>query len=556
MAVRKAPTIIALQLFLLLAAIDQTVITTAMPRIIAELGGFDRYSWATTGYLFSSTIAVPVAGRLSDIYGRKSSLLVAVLVFVVASLACGSAVNLPGLPIDGMTQLIVYRILQGIGGGALVSLAFSVVADMFSPAERGRYQGYFAAVFAFASIVGPTLGGYVADIFSWRWLFFVNLPIGLIGTATFIRSFQLPQPQAQPQQTPEEEDEEEAASSIDENLSGTDSNNFDSIDWQGLVLFCFSSLALLVALSLPLKGRMWINAASTFLFVLLIWLFIKVEKTARSPFLPIQQISSKIVFISIISLAIYGVGMFGASLLVPLYMQSVRGLSVSRSGLMLSPLILTVALSSILGGQWMSRTGKYKVIVLTGLLLMSAGVLVLSSFSATTSLAAVIGCMVVAAIGIGLLLPVYTVVIQNAVSDDMIGTVTGLSQFSRSMGGTLGVACLGSLLIFFYSGNLNDKQSLKNLPPSAMTLLKNPIEPSKLKPAIEAALLPTKSGLHADSVIEEVVDSLYSSMKIIYRIYGAMLIFAVLLNLLLEELPLRSTKSETSPETLVPSQTN
>ncbi|HEY9756280.1 MAG TPA: MDR family MFS transporter [Oculatellaceae cyanobacterium] len=546
---RKAPTIVALQLFLLLAAIDQTVITTAMPRIIDELGGFDRYSWATTGYLFSSTIAVPVAGRLSDLYGRKSSLLVAVLVFVVASLACGAAVNLPGVPIDGMAQLIVYRILQGIGGGALVSLAFSVVADMFSPAERGRYQGYFAAVFAFASIVGPALGGYVADVFSWRWLFFVNLPIGLIGTAIFNRSFQLPQPQEKPK-------EEEASHTAGKNLSVVASNNPDSIDWKGLVLFCFSSLALLVALSLPLAGRMWVNAASAFLFLLLGWLFIKVEKTARSPFLPIQQISSKIIFISIISLAIYGVGMFGASLLVPLYMQSVRGLSVSRSGLMLSPLILTVALSSILGGQWMSRTGKYKVIVLTGLILMSVSVLILSSFSATTSLVTVISCMVVAAMGIGLLLPVYTVVIQNAVSDDMTGTVTGLSQFSRSMGGTLGVACLGSLLIFFYSGNLSEKQSLRSLPPSAMMLLKNPIEPSKLKPAIEAAVLPTKSELHADSVIEEVVDSLYSSMQIIYRIYGAMLIFAVLLNLLLEELPLRSTKSETSPETLVPSQTN
>jgi EmrB/QacA subfamily drug resistance transporter len=552
--VRKAPTIFALQLFLLLAAVDQTVITTAMPRIIADLGGFDRYSWATTGYLFSSTLAVPVAGRLSDIYGRSKSLLIAVLVFVVASVACGLASTVPhevyALPkflADGMTQLIVYRIVQGIGGGALVSLAFSVVADMFSPAERGRYQGYFAAVFALASIVGPTLGGYVADAYSWRWLFFVNLPIGLIGSTIFINAFQEPARAAQG----------DSAENI-ENLKSQNSTTAqkERLDWKGLMLFCLSSLALLVALSLSPQETHIVNQVAAGVFALATWLFVKIERTATSPFLPIKQMGSQVILISIISLSIYGVGMFGASLLVPLYMQSVRGLTVARSGLLLSPLILTVAVSSILGGQWMSRSGKYKAIVLSGLLLMTVGVFVLSSFTANTPIAILISCMGAVAIGIGLLLPVYTVVIQNAVSDEIVGTVTGLSQFSRSMGGTLGVACLGSLLIFFYSSDLKKQDSIKNLPPSIMSMLENPIEPGRLRPALAAALVSEKSEEKVEDVLQSVSKALNSSMQTIYRIYSVMLAAAFLLNLLLEELPLRSTNSETSREKLVQNRTN
>ena len=344
--------ILALQLFLLLAALDQTVITTAMPRIIEQLGGFDRYSWATTSYLFSSTIAVPVAGNLSDIFGRKKSLLVAVIIFVLASVACGTATSWTGFPIDGMNQLIAYRIFQGIGGGAIVSLSFSVVGDLFPPAERGKYQGYFAAVFALASIVGPTLGGYVADVSTWRWLFFINLPVGIFGGVLFAGCFK--EPSISVPQT--------------------------AFDSRGLLLFCFAASCLLLGISLPFNGTTpLINVILLVISAIFSILFVRVEKSTTNPFLPISLIGNKIILISITSLAVYGIGMFGASLLVPLYMQSVRGMTVSQSGVTLSPLILTVALSSILGGQWMTRTGKYKMIVLTGLTMMTVGVLALAA---------------------------------------------------------------------------------------------------------------------------------------------------------------------------------
>ncbi len=525
---KNAQIIGALQLFLLLAALDQTIITTAMPRIIEQLSGFDRYSWATTSYLFSSTVAVPVSGKLSDLYGRKNSLLIGVFIFVLASIACGSAYSLPGFPIDGMNQLIIYRILQGIGGGAIVSLCFSVVGDLFAPAERGRYQGYFAAVFALASIIGPALGGYIADVASWRWLFFINLPIGAIGSILFYLKFKEPK--------------RETAT--------------EAFDWRGLVLFCVTATCLLFVVSLPSQqAPLLVNISLVGMFAILLALFLRLEIAHPNPFLPVRLIRNKIILISIISLAVYGIGMFGAGLLVPLFMQSIRGMSVSHSGIVLSPLILIVAIASIAGGQWMSRSGKYKAIVLTGLSLMTAGVFVLAWLPLDAQLPILISTMAVVGLGIGILLPVYTVVIQNAVSDDLIGTVTGLSQFFRSIGGTLGVACLGSLLIFFYNANLQ-KHLDPTLPPSVVAALHNPLEPGKLRKALTESLpaIPAAKDTLVEATVKEVAAALYSSIQIIYWMYGAALAAAVVLNLFLEELPLRSSKTATSQETLSPSQ--
>jgi EmrB/QacA subfamily drug resistance transporter len=512
--------ILALQMFLLLAALDQTVITTAMPRIIEQLGGFDRYSWATTSYLFSSTIAVPVAGNLSDRIGRKKSLLVAVIIFVLASVACGTATSFPGFTIDGMNQLIVYRVLQGIGGGAIVSLSFSVVGDLFPPAERGKYQGYFASVFALASIIGPTLGGYVADVSSWRWLFFINLPIGIFGGLLFARCFK------------------ERSISVPQTA-------FDS---RGLLLFCFAASCLLLGISLPFNGTTpIINVLLLLMSAVFTALFVRIEKSAQSPFLPVDLLGNKIILISITSLAIYGIGMFGASLLVPLYMQSIRGMTVSQSGVALSPLILTVAVSSILSGQWMTRTGKYKMIVLTGLSMMTVGVFALASLPQNVSVPMLIVIMAFVGFGIGILLPIYTIVIQNAVSDDLIGTVTGLSQFSRSIGGTLGVACLGSLLIYLYNANLS-KHLPVNMPSSVVASLQNPLEPKKLRQRLENNSEVRGNKELVEATITKMQTALYSSIQLIYLLYGSTLGFVVLLNLLLEELPLRSSKTETSRE--------
>ncbi len=270
-------TIVALQMILLLAALDQTVIATAMPRIISQLGGFDRYAWATTAYLLTSTMTVPVLGKVSDLYGRKITLSCSVILFICASLLCGLAGKIYGLPGDGMDQLIWARLAQGIGGGAIVGLSFSVVADLLPPRTRGRYQGLFAGVFAVASTVGPALGGYVADVASWRWLFFINLPLGLLGLLIFVLCF------------PEKMIVKQKADFVLQ------------FDLQGVFAFCLGTATLLLGLSAspdrqPMTFQWLWFVTSALAFIL----FVVFERRAKAPFLPLSLFGNRLIVISLL----------------------------------------------------------------------------------------------------------------------------------------------------------------------------------------------------------------------------------------------------------------
>jgi EmrB/QacA subfamily drug resistance transporter len=519
-------TIIALQIILLLAALDQTVISTAMPHIVMQLGGFDRYAWATTGYLLASTIAVPVLGKISDLYGRKIVLTIGVAIFILASVLCGIAgeswmdwvTHISFINGDGMNQLIIARTLQGIGGGAIVGLSFSVIGDLLPPATRGKYQGLFAAVFALASIVGPTVGGYIADISSWRYLFLVNIPIGILGIILFAICF--------PGNKIEIADKK--------------------VDVIGIVLFSIGVVALLLGLNFSnnittnWQSFAWL-CASLVSFGLFAW----AERTAVDPFVPLFVFKNPIILISAFSVAVTGVGMFGSTLLIPLFMQSVLGLTAAKSGLFLSPLIITVAVFSVVGGYWMSKSGKYRAVVLSGLAAMTVGVFLLSGMNLDSPLPIILGFMILVGIGLGLLLPIYTVVIQNAVSDDFLGTVTGLSQFSRSIGGTLGVAGFGALLLFFYQGHMTDQiESIQTLPPAVMHYLNNPLAGNHLQADIESALSSTNNSATAHKQAMELTAksrfSLVYAIDNVFRLYGMMLLIAFCLNLFLRQIPLRS----------------
>jgi EmrB/QacA subfamily drug resistance transporter len=519
-----AGTIVALQIFLLLAALDQTVITTAMPRIVEQLGGFDRYAWATTAYLLTSTMAVPVLGKVSDSIGRKITLLSGVALFIAASMLCGTAGIYGHLPLDPMNQLIYARAVQGIGGGAIVSLCFSVVGDLLPPATRGNYQGLFAAVFALASIIGPALGGYVADILTWRWLFFINLPVGLLGMLLFYVSFPTQKKRAQKV----------------------------AFDFAGIAAFCAGTAALLLGLTRQETGSfqwLWLSLA-----VAIFALFIRLEKKAKQPFLPLSLFSNKTIVISAFSLAVTGVGLFGSTLLIPLFMQSVIGLSALQSGALLSPLVITVAIFSVVGGFWMSKTGKYKAVITTGFLSMTAGAFLLSTIGLTSSIISILLFMLLVGAGLGLLLPIHSVVMQNALEDDMLGTITGMSQFFRSLGGTIGVAGFGALMLFFYNTQLPINLPA-DLPPSVMQTMNAPLSSKQLLLDIQTNLQSCPDSLNlAQHLVLHVRQALVWAITSVFRLYALLLLAALVANQLLAELPLRQIKIAV-PRSETPEQT-
>lgn len=507
-----ASTIVGLQLILLLAALDQTIITTAMPRIIAQLGGFTRYAWATTSYLLTSTIAVPIFGKLSDQFGRKPLLLAGVGVFVIASILCGAAGWMHLALLDGMNQLILARAIQGLGGGVMLSLIFIVIADILAPADRGRYQGHFAAVFALASIVGPALGGWIADKLSWRWLFFINLPVGALAMIVLYLALPAVKPEA----------------------------TSDKIDWLGITIFSATLVPLLLGLScmadygwtgLPVVISLVIAAVMGFAFV-------ATELRAPNPLMPLILFTQPILAISSFSLFVTGIGMFGSVLLIPLFLQSVIGVSAALSGALLTPLILIVAVTSIISGLILSKTKLYKSLVLFALLLMTVGVFHLARIDASSPLTLIITYMLVVGAGMGLLLPVYTIVIQNAVPQDRVGTVTGFSQFFRSIGGTIGVSLFGSIMLSSYRHNLRTGLADK-VTPETIALLHNPLDATKLKMELDTLLSHSTMSETSSSLLQHVQNALVASIDGVFMLYAGLLAITLIVSLWLEERPLR-----------------
>lgn len=504
--------IFGLQLMLLLAAIDQTIISTAMPKIVTSLGGFDRYAWATSAYLLTSTISIPVFGRLSDIYGRKQLLIAGVLLFIAASTLCGCAGEaVLGTMFDPMNQFIVARAFQGLGAGIVLGLCFSVVGDLFPAAERGKYQGHFAAVFALASVVGPTLGGYISDHHSWRWLFFMNIPIGLIAVLVFNHAFP----------------------------SDRKSGPKSTLDYPGVLLFIGSFVPLLLGLSwsgtsgwlsVPVLGSMLTAAGMTTRFVM------RELKTA-DPFMDVRLFTNRVVTISCLSVFVTGIGMFGSVMLLPIFFQSVVGMTAAKSGTLLTPLIVVVAVTSIIGGYWMSKSKRYKAIIFSGLSCMAVGTFLLSRIDTTSSIAYMLTNMLLVGAGLGLLLPIYTVVIQNAVAEKDIGAVTGFSQFFRSVGGTTGVAVFGTLMLALYEEGLkHGNASVKLLTPAGQALLHNPLETVKLHHGLELLNI---SAQETDAIMQAVKSALVHSIDTIFFLYGLLLTVTLIATLFLAELPLR-----------------
>lgn len=417
---------ISVLLGLLLAALDQTIVGPALPKIIADLGGFEHYSWVVTVYLLTSTITVPIFGKLSDMYGRKWFYVAGIAVFLIGS-------GLSGVSQD-MFQLIMFRGIQGLGAGILTAIAFTIIADLIPPADRGKWQGMFGAVFGLASVVGPFIGGTLTDGPGWRYVFYVNIPIGLVAIAVLLATF------------PHEA--RHGAKKV--------------IDWLGVGTLVAGLTPLLLALSLggtpyslPIPGLgtlddwRWGSPAILALFAvaaLFLSAFIFVEFRAKEPIIPPDLFKNAIFRVSVTTVFLTGVGLFGAVLYIPLFIQAIQGGSATDSGNSVTPMTMAIVLSSIVTGQIISRTGKYRIIGIAGMALVTVGMFMLYTMNIGTPRFMTILYMVIMGLGLGVAFPLYTLVVQNAFPIQRVGVVTSAVQFFRSIGATVGVAVLGSVV--------------------------------------------------------------------------------------------------------------
>lgn len=441
-------TMTGLLLTTLLAAIDQTIVGTAEPRIIASLSGFDRYPWVATAYMLASTVSVPIFASLSDRLGRKPLFMLGAILFVLSSALCGASGDVPLLPFDGMGQLIIFRGIQGIGAGMSFGVLFTIVGDIFAPLERGRYQGLFAALFGVASIFGPTLGGWLTDNWSWRACFYVNLPFGVI--AVLATHFGLP------------------------NMKPKSSGR--QLDWAGFASLIGTVVPLLLALTWATQYG-WtsprVESLLAFSFVMLA-VFLFVESRAAEPVIPLELFKEPVIAVCAIASFTLGVGMFGTIIYLPLFMQGVLGVSATQSGNLLTPLLLGSVVGSIVGGQVVSRTGTYKALAVTGSILIAIGMVLFARMDATTVRGYVVVAMVFAGMGMGFLQPVYTIAVQNVAPRNRMGAATSSPIFFRSIGSTVGVAAFGSVMLTQYHDEFA-RSVPASVPPQALQYFANPL---------------------------------------------------------------------------------
>ena len=404
------------------AAMDQTVVATSIPKIVADLGGFGLFSWVGTGFLLASTTTVPIVGRLSDMYGRKPFFMLGIVLLLLGSALAGSS--------QSIEQLIAFRVIQGFGAGMIMAIAFTIVGDVFPPAERGRWMGLMAGVFAAASVLGPLIGGTLTDHADWRWVFYINLPMG--GVALALLAYGMPR--LRPATTPK-------------------------MDYRGIVLLCATTVPMLLAFSWAGNRFDWVSPQ---IIGLLAWsvaalaLLVYTELRTEEPLLPMQLLKNRVFTVSGIVALLTGFAMMGSLFYIPLFVQGVLGASATNSGLVTMPMMIAMALAAGIAGQVMSRVGKYRVIGVFGLIVMVIGMAILSMVDASSSRSDVTLAMIIFGIGLGTSIPLYTLAVQNSVPYRVMGVSTSTMQFLRSVGGTMGVAIMFSVIQVQYHDGVEE----------------------------------------------------------------------------------------------------
>ena len=484
-------------LALLLAALDQTIVGTAIPRIVADLNGLDRLAWVTTAYLVTSTTMTPIAGKLGDLFGRKPFLLAGMIGFVAASALCGLS--------QDMTQLIVFRGIQGLFGGVLFATVFTVIGDLFPPDQRGRAQGLFGAVFGLSSILGPTTGGFITDHWSWRWVFEVNIPVGIIAVSVVLAGLPYVRSKA----------------------------SWRDIDFWGALTLAAGVVPLLIGLTIT-RDHAWTSPQVTGLLALaaiMLGAFVFVESRVEHPIVPLHLFKNSTFTVSMVVGFLTAFGMFGSILFTPLVFQGVLGISATNSGALITPMMFGLLGASTATGFVMRRIRNYRYLGTLGVAVMIFGMWLLSQVTPTTPEWHVVADLIVIGLGLGTTFPLYLTAVQVALPRQFMGVASSQIQFWRNLGGTVGSAILGAVLANRLPDYLTARTAALHLPPQVISSLPK-------TGSANAILDPTLLGKLPAAFVQAIRLALSDTLHDIYIFAGVILVIALVSTVFLKEVPL------------------